>query len=323
MRFWPLAVGTIICCVAAASAQTMPSDAAAATPAEKMLSEMLRLSPAATVPAGSEKSAPATQPAEAPALRPGGYAAPGPSPNLLREGCEVVARTGYLRKIPDSVYPQLVFTDNSAANYLAPMLVLPNLQLMSMEDATAQMSDRHTFTVSGTVMEYKGKNYLLLAPGPEEVKRQIPPPVLTVDAHGPVSAEQMLNEMLSAQSRPPAVPPMPPPQTDAASGAGALPPQAPVLSVLPERSQIFDRVCRLSRSADGAQEELTLESDGTALRDPPLIVLPNLKLLALEGAANNDLNARFRVAGVVSEYRGRNYILLQKVVVMADSDRQF
>jgi hypothetical protein len=29
------------------------------------------------------------------------------------------------------------------------------------------------------------------------------------------------------------------------------------------------------------------------------------------------------VTGVVTEYRGRNYILLQKVVVMADSDRQF
>jgi hypothetical protein len=95
-----------------------------------------------------------------------------------------------------------------------------------------------------------------------------------------------------------------------------------VVTVLREQSQIFDRVCRFSRTEDGRQEQLVLESDGTALQDPPLIVLPNLKLVALEGAAANR-NARFRITGLVTEYRGRNYILLQKVVVMADSDRQF
>jgi hypothetical protein len=95
-----------------------------------------------------------------------------------------------------------------------------------------------------------------------------------------------------------------------------------MVNVLRERSQVFDRVARLTHSADGLQEEITLESDGTALQDPPLILLPNLKLVALEGAAG-DRDARFRVTGMVTEYRGRNYILLQKVVVMSDSDRQF
>jgi hypothetical protein len=70
-------------------------------------------------------------------------------------------------------------------------------------------------------------------------------------------------------------------------------------------------------------EQLTFDSDGSTLRDPPLIVLPNLKLVDLEKAAGDQHNVRIRATGSVTEYRGRNYILLQKIVVMADSDRQF
>jgi hypothetical protein len=96
-----------------------------------------------------------------------------------------------------------------------------------------------------------------------------------------------------------------------------------VLSVLPEQSQIFDRVCRLNPSGEGEEEELALDSDGAALQDPPLLALPNLKLMDMEHAAGDHHDTRFRVTGVITEYRGRNYILLQKVVVMADAERQF
>ncbi len=298
------------------SAQTMPSDSKTAlTPAEKMLNQMLQPAPA---PAG-----PATQPSELATLRPEGYTPPRTGPHLLREGSDVIDRRGYLKKLADSPYPELVFTGDPSGSDLGPMRVLPNLQLMSMEDAASETKENQTFTVSGVVTEYKGKNYVLLEPGPEEVSRQMSQPNWTQIARGPVSPDQMLSEMLSADDRPSgSVPQTPAPQTDLSSGPGALPPAAPMVTVLPERSQIFDRVCRLSRNADGTQDQLTLESDGTALQDPPLIVLPNLKLAALESAAANR-DARFRVTGMITEYRGRNYILLQKVVVMADSDRQF
>lgn len=316
MRYWWIVLAAIVSFGLPLGAQTMPSDPKTAlTPAEKMLNEMLQPAPAV--------AGPATQPSEAQTLRPEGYAPPHPGPQLLREGSDVISRRGHLKKLADSSYPQLVFTGDPSGSNLSPMLVLPNLQLMSMEDAASETKENLTFTVSGAVTEYKGKNYILLEPGPEEVSRQMAQPNLTEIAHGPVSADQMLSEMLSADSQPSGSPPtMAPPQTDLASGSGALPPKAPAVTVLRERTQIFDRVCRLSRGADGLHEELMLESDGTALQDPPLIVLPNLKLVALEGAAS-DRNARFRVTGMVTEYRGRNYILLQKVVVMAESDRQF
>ena len=41
---------------------------------------------------------------------------------------------------------------------------------------------------------------------------------------------------------------------------------------------------------------------------------------AVKGA-NKDL--RFRISGMVTEYRGRNYVLLEKVVVMPEAVQQF
>jgi hypothetical protein len=94
--------------------------------------------------------------------------------------------------------------------------------------------------------------------------------------------------------------------------------------VLREGTFIVDRTGRLSSGADGQGWEFTFESDGRAMRDPPLIILPNLKLMAMEAAIrNNTRDLRFRVTGMVTEYGGRNYILLEKVVVVPDVTQQF
>jgi hypothetical protein len=317
-RIW-LASLVVLASAGLACAQTTePSDNGAAPTPDQMLNEMLNHGGATTMPT--------TQPQDVPVLRPAGYTAPAAAPQLLREGSNVIARSGHLQKVPDSAYSLFVFDNKPTEPALQAMLVLPNLQLMSMEDALAATREDLKFTVSGTVTEYKGRNYILLEPGPEDLNRQIlPTPLLDSGGHGPVSADQMLNQMLSVDSHQAAAPAaLKPPETDLTSGSGAVAPAAPVLAVLQEQSQIIDRVARLSHSADGTQEEITLESDGSTMQDPPLILLPNLKLTAIEGADAGDTHDQhFRVSGIVTEYRGRNYILLQKVVVMADADRQF
>ena len=119
-----------------------------------------------------------------------------------------------------------------------------------------------------------------------------------------------------------------PPAADRTSGDGAVKPNAPQVTVMREGTPIVNRVGRLTlpgagRSTSG-QAEFTFDADGQALRDPPLIILPNLKLMAMEDAvrgASRDL--RFRVSGVVTEYRGRNHVLLEKVTVVQDVTQQF
>jgi hypothetical protein len=119
-----------------------------------------------------------------------------------------------------------------------------------------------------------------------------------------------------------------PPATDRTSGDGATRPNAPVLPVKREGTPIVNRLGRLTVSAGAAgapaQAEFTFEADGQALRDPPMVILPNLRLMMMEDhvrAASRDL--RFRVSGVVTEYRGRNYLLLEKVTVPSDNTQQF
>ena len=137
--------------------------------------------------------------------------------------------------------------------------------------------------------------------------------------------DQLLNSMLRpATDTGTVLQPVPDGQKFDASAQKAVAPNAPTVRLRREGSTIFDTVCRLTRSADGQQWELTLESDGKTMQDPPLIILPNLNLAAMETAvagASRDL--RFRVTGVVTEYKGRNYILLEKVVVPPDQTQQF
>lgn len=99
---------------------------------------------------------------------------------------------------------------------------------------------------------------------------------------------------------------------------------APATNVLREGSLIIDRTGRIARTADGSQVEFVFDADGQAMRDAPVVILPNLTLMKMEQAAagvNRDL--RFRVTGMVTEYRGRNYVLLDKVVVVPDTAGRF
>jgi hypothetical protein len=115
-----------------------------------------------------------------------------------------------------------------------------------------------------------------------------------------------------------------PPAVDRTSGDGAVKPHAPVVTVMREGTPVVNRLGRLTLGSDGTQAQFTFEADGQALRDPPLVILPNLSLMAMEDqvrGASRDL--RFRVSGVVTEYRGRNYILLEKVTVVQDITQQF
>ena len=134
--------------------------------------------------------------------------------------------------------------------------------------------------------------------------------------------DQLMNSMLKPdKDKPKDLPPISNKPTVDATAAKAIAPNAPAVKVMREGSFIVDRVGRLNKSTDGNQWELSLEADGKNMQDPPLIILPNLNLAAMEQAvsgASRDL--KFRVTGVLTEYKGRNYIMLEKVVVPPDQN---
>lgn len=147
------------------------------------------------------------------------------------------------------------------------------------------------------------------------------PPAATESGGGlkSQSADQVFNQMLKPAATNPSRPLEPvadKPVTDKASGPGTVGPAAPRVNVIREGTFIFDRTARLTHAQNG-ESELTFESDGKALRDPPMLILPNLKLQQMEDqvtAASRDL--KFRVSGMVTEYHGRNYVLIERVVAL-------
>ncbi|HTW94952.1 MAG TPA: hypothetical protein VMD30_09180 [Tepidisphaeraceae bacterium] len=133
-----------------------------------------------------------------------------------------------------------------------------------------------------------------------------------------VPADQLLSQMLRPQAdeAKPIQPVAGPPAADATSGSGALAPGAPTVSLLREGTDILERSGHL-RKTNSDLPEFVFDSDGRAMEDPPMLVLPNLKLMQMETALSSATTPlHFRVSGTVTEYRGRNYILLDKVVVI-------
>jgi hypothetical protein len=140
------------------------------------------------------------------------------------------------------------------------------------------------------------------------------------------SAGQLLDQMLkpSGSTARPLQPLPDPPAPDRTTGAAAVAPGAEQMPVIREGSYIVDRTGRLTKSADGQQFEFNFESDGRAMKDPPVVIIPNLKLMAMENAVNgSNRDLKFRITGMVTEYKGRNYVLLEKVVVVPDVMQRF
>src|SRR5438067_1562254 len=102
------------------------------------------------------------------------------------------------------------------------------------------------------------------------------------------SAEEMLTQLLRPTTQ--AAKPLQPIAdggggvVNRMTGAGALPPGAPQLNLLSEGSVLVDRVGRIARTADGQHWELTLDSDRRIMKDPPMLVLPNKMLTAMQQA---------------------------------------
>lgn len=110
----------------------------------------------------------------------------------------------------------------------------------------------------------------------------------------------------------------------AAAGMGANPQAAPNDSSSPsstpiirEGSYIVDRTGSLGHSADGQQWQFIFDAASAPRGEPTINILPNLNLMLMENAvASNNQDLHFKITGMVTEYRGKNYVLLQKVVVV-------
>ncbi len=138
------------------------------------------------------------------------------------------------------------------------------------------------------------------------------------------SAVEILQELMKKkQSRPVIMPTDPATPSEAAhyrpptASRPSVSPSKAERPLHPDGSMITDRIGRLVRRDDGWF--FVFESEGKVLREPPMEILPNQDLQTMEiTSANGTKPVKFKVTGEVTTYRGENYLLLRKVLVVHD-----
>jgi hypothetical protein len=150
----------------------------------------------------------------------------------------------------------------------------------------------------------------------------------TQPAHGVAAPppEQLLNSLLKPQTdnNGRVIQPLPDPvRRDPATG-NIIAPNPPTPTLKREGQYVIDATGRLTKSADGQSWDFVFDADGQAMQDPPMGVLENLKLESMEQAiAGLDHSPKFRVTGMVTEFKGKNYLLLEKATLVPEVLQQF
>jgi hypothetical protein len=261
-------------------------------------------------------------------------------PVMPVEGSGVVERRCRLGRDGETGWYVLEFLDVKAP----PRRVLPCALLERMQELTAQGDVK--FRVSGESLSYRGKAYVMpekvvldqaaepVGPKlvaaetePEPASKPAPetkPSDAVADASAkpgipgtqPISPDEIIKRLL--QDRP-GEPVLPTPRAVAAV--------APAASVAPARNTgevaaagkevVIDRLARLVKERGGDWWEAHFESDNT-LEDQPVLLLP---CLVLERNAerlttgNEGGYVKFRLSGELTEYKGRQFLLLRKVII--------
>lgn len=133
----------------------------------------------------------------------------------------------------------------------------------------------------------------------------------------PKSQEQVLQDLLEEKSPGPMI------ITDEISNKVRVPsvepvdPKAKLPLTVREGDPVINRMGRLVKDAKGTLL-FVYESDATALNEPPLILLPCMKLEQMELVAAKRPNVKFTVTGEVTVYRGKGYLLLRKAMLHRD-----
>ena len=132
--------------------------------------------------------------------------------------------------------------------------------------------------------------------------------------------ETILEELLKDRPTNAPISPTVPGQSPESAEAGTTEPAETEPSagyLLPDGYIISKRMGRLVR--EGTWWVFAFESDGKAMQDPPMRLLPCKWLEHMESAsAGSTRSVRFIVTGRVTAYRGMNYLLCENVLIVHD-----
>jgi hypothetical protein len=232
---------------------------------------------------------------------------------LDREGRRLIERTGHLER--SGAQTRFIFDGDEK-----PLVVLPSHSLEMMEEISEYGKRPVTFTISAMICEYRGHNFLQLigkpqlGSGPQPREADTEPAKAT---SGPTSAAKAVATS-AAEPRNRTLPPEPtrqdiPPLAPVAPPVAKLPatsPEAAIESFTREGKHVVDQEGRIDRTGDHTR--FIFDSG-----DPPILLLQNKKLEKMEDEGDYGRRPlRFRISGMVTEYRNQKYLSMTKLVVI-------
>lgn len=239
-----------------------------------------------------------------------------PALKVIREGTRFVERSGRIERSEGQTF--FIFD----APELPRLALLPSRFLELLEETSAYGKRSVRFNISGQVSEYRGKNFLRLDVNPQPAQPARGEPVEPVAARVPAARSDSAAHTApalpprdrdlppSATSRDIPALPQPEPAARPAAPAPATPAGAAPAVLVREGKRIVEQDGRVVRAGD--QTSFVFDSG-----DTPVLVLPNLKLALMEDLADFGRRpVRFRISGVMTEYHGRNYLFMTKMVVI-------
>jgi hypothetical protein len=243
---------------------------------------------------------------------------PGARQGLLREGSHLLQARGMFAHDPETNAWRFT-VEPATAN--APVYVLNVQPTMLLSEAQhvvmASPEHRLVFEVTGEVLAYQGRNYLLLTQPPRVVGHSGAEEPATAPEDAPEQgadadqqqqtpprrdAESIMRE-LEQQAGPAQRRPRIAPGGDVSERVRAINDD-----LRPEGSNIVMRRGRINRDATGAWL-FVFEADASGMADPPMKLMPCLLLQQLQRHYQSRGNAPLLLSGRVFAYEGRNHLL--------------
>lgn len=147
--------------------------------------------------------------------------------------------------------------------------------------------------------------------------RQAAPPA-TAPAGSAEDAQQVLDALLQPQRG--TARPIPTADREAGSRTQTTPTGRIVtVSLKREGNLIVQRTVRLLKSETAEEWELHFEAENEDLQEPPMIALENSNLARMQQQQHiAGREIRFVVSGLITQYKGRNYLLIERARIVGD-----
>jgi hypothetical protein len=256
---------------------------------------------------------------------------PKKKPDLPPEGSKIIDRLCRISS-DRSGWVLAMFPVDGDRKVIRPRWALPNEALEALETLQAK-NPKLMFRVSGEMTVYRDNSFILIrrvaivepeVKGTGEKTASAPTtrpeggteaspetqPATTQPTTAPSSAD-LMSRLLSEKNPTPVILPGTKKKIDAARVESVAPgAKGDVIEPATARL-VVDRLMTIQQTGQARWCQATFEADNT-LREPPVILLP-CRLLVF--AEVQPPSVRLRITGEITNYKGKRYMLLRKVVV--------